>query len=313
MIKSVKIGTPRATNFLTSIFKSPTLMSMDEKPVPSGPVTPAGDGPEQPFSSGSLLDKLKSKIPDSTHFTKTILIPAAVVVGVLFVGVGGTYVIASNIFKSSTDIPSSSRISENDLPSTDSAISDSPSIASSSGKTTSKSKPAPSVNPTPTIPAGWTSYNFSVLNLNFSYPPGWFVNVPSSSGAPYLYVQNFSGNLPLGYSPGQFAILISRLEQVGITTVTALTTQLAINAASSVFINGQNMGQVNVISATPIMINGYQALQRTVTYSSSPSAQMTETYILDGVSNVVEFIPLLDTSYGQTYYNQLLNTVSFTN
>lgn len=171
----------------------------------------------------------------------------------------------------------------------------------------------PSATPTASPAAGWSTYTFSALNLTFSYPPGWFVNVSQTSGAPYLYVQNFSGNIPFGYTPGQFAILVARLEQVGIVTVDQLISQLALNAASNTFINGVNMGTVNVNGSTPTTINGYQALERSVTYSASPSAQVSEVYVLDGVSNVVEFVPLLDTSYGVSYFNTLLSTIQFTN
>lgn len=282
-------------------------------PPPMDSSTPAKVIKEQPFEGDSLLDRIKSKIPDTSKFATTVLIPAAIIVTVLLIGVGGTYIIASNVFHAS-DVPTPSRISQADIPSNNS--NPQPNSASASGKIMSNTKPTPSPSPSPTptpsIPTGWQAYNFGVLKLNFYHPPSWTVNVPSTSGAPYLYVQSFTGTIPNGLVSSESAILIARLEQVGITTVSALTTQLAINAANNVFLNGHNMGQVNVLSSTPTTINGYKALKRTVTYSASPSAQMTETYILDGVSNVVEFLPFVDTAYGMPFYNQLLKTVSFT-
>lgn len=284
---------------------------MDENSSPNVSST-TGDQAEHSFKAESLLDRVKSKIPDASSFAKNILIPAGVVVTVLLVGVGGTYVIASNVLNKSTDSPQTSRISEEDLAQSDVLLPSSTPIPPTPTFT-----PAPTASPSPTPivnpAAGWTSYTFSALNLDFSYPPGWFVNVPSTSGAPYLYVQNFSGSVPIGYNPGQFAILVARLEQVGITTIPELSTQLALNAASNVTINGVNMGQVSVLSSAPTTINGYQALVRNVTYSSFPSAQMTETYVLDGVSNVVQFVPLLDTQPFMTFYNTLLSTIEFTN
>lgn len=275
------------------------------------PPTPAPTPETNEASSESLLDRIKAKIPDTSSLARVALIPAAIVLGVMFVGVGGTYLVASSFLTNPSSSETLSRISQNDLANSE-IITPPP----TSTPVIPSPTPTPTIvptSPTPTPPADWTSYSFSALNLTFSYPPGWFVNVPSTSGAPYLYVQNFSGNIPFGYSPNQFAILIGRLEQVGITTVSALTTQLALNAASNIYINGVNMGQVSVITSTPITVNGYSALQRTVTYSASPSAQMTEVYVLDGVSNVVEFVPLLDTTYGQSYFNDLLSTVEFTN
>lgn len=282
-------------------------------PVNSPEDNTSEENSKQPFKGESLLDRIKSKIPDSDHIFKTFLIPVLVVACVLLVGVGGTYVIAANVLNPGySNEPS--KISQSDLASTVESAPTSTPIPKAL-PVVLKPTPVSNITPTPTTDpaAGWTPYTFSALSLNFSYPPGWFVNVPATSGAPYFYVQNFSGSIPTSFSPGQFSILISRLEQVGITTVSSLTTQLALNAASSVTLNGVNMGQVSVISSTPTIINGYQALVRTVIYSASPSAQMNETYILDGVSNVVEFVPLLDTSYGQSYFNTLLSTVEFTN
>lgn len=281
-------------------------MDADFPPPTPAPTTENNDIPNE-----SLLDRIKAKIPDTTNLARLALIPGAIVLAVLFVGVGGTYLVASSFLASPSSSESTSRISQNDL--ANSEIITPPPIDTPVPATPTPTAIPTLAVPTPTPPLGWTSYSFSALNLTFSYPPGWFVNVPATSGAPYLYVQNFSGNIPFGYSPNQFAILIGRLEQVGITTVSALTTQLALNAASSVYINGVNMGQVSVITSAPITVNGYSALQRTVSYSASPSAQMTEVYVLDGVSNVVEFVPLLDTTYGQSYFNDLLSTVEFTN
>ncbi len=285
-------------------------VSTQETP-PENAITPS----ESAFKEDSLLDRLKSTIPNVEQFAKNVLLPVTVVAGVFLVGVGGTYVIASNVLNPAGGLPGPSKISSSDLaaaPVVSLPIPTSTPELTAATPTPTDVVASVSATPTPDPAKGWTPYSFGVLKLNFSYPPGWFITVPQTSGAPYLYVQNFSGNLPAKYTPGQFSLLISRLEQVGITTINALTTQLALNAASNITLNGVNMGQVSVISSVPTTINGYQALQRIVTYSSSPSAQMSETYILDGVSNVIEFVPLLDTSYGASYFNTLLSTVKFT-
>lgn len=260
----------------------------------------------------SLMERLKLKIP-SLSFVQTLLIPGVVIILIVLLGGGGTYLIASSVLNKTTPpVSTISSISQSDIPVA-------PTLAAAS-PTPFVPSPTPSVTPslsiTPTIAvssaAGWTPYSFTTLFLNFSYPPGWFVNVGATSGPPFLTVQNYSGVTPVNIQ-NQYSILISRFPQVGITTVSALTTQLALNAASSLYINGVNMGQVTVISATPTTVNGYQALERTVTYSAFPTQNFFELYVLDGVSNAVEFMPQLDTTYGQPYFDTLVSTIQFTN
>jgi hypothetical protein len=279
---------------------------MDENLVANVP-TEESDG--IPDNKKSLLETVRSRIPDASHFARSVLIPLVVVLIVISLGSGGTYLVASNMFNKPVETAETPRISEADIPVFPTAVPPTP----TPNVVSTDEELIPSATPTASPAAGWSTYTFSALNLTFSYPPGWFVNVSQTSGAPYLYVQNFSGNIPFGYTPGQFAILVARLEQVGIVTVDQLISQLALNAASNTFINGVNMGTVNVNGSTPTTINGYQALERSVTYSASPSAQVSEVYVLDGVSNVVEFVPLLDTSYGVSYFNTLLSTIQFTN
>jgi hypothetical protein len=279
---------------------------MDENLVANVP-TEESDG--IPDNKKSLLETVRSRIPDASHFARSVLIPLVVVLIVISLGSGGTYLVASNMFNKPVETAETPRISEADIPVFPTAVPPTP----TPNVVSTDEELIPSATPTASPAAGWSTYTFSALNLTFSYPPGWFVNVSQTSGAPYLYVQNFSGNIPFGYTPGQFAILVARLEQVGIVTVDQLISQLALNAASNTFINGVNMGTVNVNGSTPTTINGYQALERSVTYSASPSAQVSKVYVLDGVSNVVEFVPLLDTSYGVSYFNTLLSTIQFTN
>lgn len=267
--------------------------------------------PKQP--SESLLTKIKTNIHFPTSFFHSALIPGAIIILILLIGGGGTYLVASNVFNKPAETSSVSSISANDIPEvpTVSIPTPTPTLASTNQSIASVNPSAP----TPTgvnSAAGWTPYNFGVLYLNFSYPPGWYVFVANTSGAPYLTIQNFSGPTPTIIT-GAYSIFIGRFEQVGITTVANLTTQLALNAANDTYINGVNVGQVTVVTATPTTINGYQALQRTVTYSSAPSVQRYELYVLDGVSNVVEFVPQLDTTYGQPYFDTLVSTIQFTN
>ena len=99
---------------------------------------------------------------------------------------------------------------------------------------------------------------------------------------------------------------------MGITSVSNLTTQLAINAANNTFINGINMGQVTVLSAAQKAVNGHLALERTVSYSAFPTRNYYELYILDGVSNVIKLMPQLDTVYGKSYFDTLVSTIKFT-
>lgn len=257
----------------------------------------------------SFLDKLKLKIP-SFSFVQTLLIPAAVVVLILLIGGGGTFLIASNVFMQK-DQPVSNISSVSEL---DTVQTPTPTLALTQTQDSSQSTPLLTLTPAPvaSAAAGWTPYTFTQLFLTFSYPLNWFVNVGGTSGPPYLTVRNFSGQ-PQSNTQNQYTILISRLEQVGITTVSGLTTQLALNAASSTYINGVNMGQVTVLSATPTTVNGYQALERTVTYSAFPTTNYYELYILDGVSNVIRCMPQLDTTNGRPYFDTLISTIRFTN
>ena len=279
---------------------------MDEK-LPQGDATVVNSAAENSGSSIKIFfEKVKSKIPNPS-FVQTFLIPATVVFLVLLIGGGGTYLIASNVMGKNTSPPSSiSSISESNIP------------------TVAVSTPTPiPMTPTPTVSvaittnlvasaaAGWTPYTFTQLFFSFSFPPQWFVVMGGTSGPPYLTVQNFSGSTPINIQ-GKYSILISRFEQVGITSVSNLTTQLAINAASNTFINGINMGQVTVLSAAQKAVNGHPALERTVSYSAFPTRNYYELYILDGVSNVIRLMPQLDTVYGKPYFDTLVSTIKFT-
>lgn len=265
----------------------------------------AGDAPKESF-----LEKLKFKVP-SFLFVQTLLIPATIIFLILLIGGGGTYLIASSVFTKNTPPASStSRISESDIPQVPTVAV--PTVVPPTPTTAPSPVPTLDISPTPMASpaAGWTPNNFTQLFLTFSYPPQWFVSVGGTSGPPYLTVRNFSGAARQN-SQGQYSFLISRLEQVGITTISNLTTQLALNAASSTYINGVNMGQVTVISATPKTVNGYQALERTVSYSAFPTTNFYELYVLDGVSNVVKFMPQLDTTNGKSYFDTLISTIKF--
>ncbi|MBP7832655.1 MAG: hypothetical protein KA035_02690 [Candidatus Levybacteria bacterium] len=266
-------------------------------------------------SEKSLLDKLIPKF-DFKIPKEGILIPIGLVVFAAFVGIGGTYMFASSVLKPEVPAQEISQFDETDVP-------------SFNGRTTLRNTlPTPTLfvptsaptsvpaTPTPTTAqtANWTSYNFSAVFLNFSYPPGWFTNVAATSGAPYMYVQNYpvSSTPPVSTS-GNFSIYIGRLEQVGITTIAQLQTQLALNAANSTYIGTANMGTTTVLSSNPITINGYQALERTITYSAFPSVQYFEVYVLDGVSNAIRFAPQIDITGTIPYLNLLLSTIKFTN
>ncbi len=260
---------------------------------------------------GSLLDKFKFKFPISGSFVQTFLVPGAVIVLVLLVGGGGTYLVASNVFQGPAS-SNTSKISESDISKIGSVTLPSPSPKPRVTLIPSLTIAATSPTPTSDPAAGWTLYSFTAVFLNFKYPVGWTVNVASTSAAPYLNLQNYSGAIPAN-TQNIYSVFIGRLDQVGITTVSGLTTQLALNAASNTFMNGQNLGQVSVISATPKTINGYQALERQVTYSNNPSLQVYELYVLDGISNVIKFVPQLDTTYGKPYFDILVKTIQFTN
>lgn len=259
-------------------------------------------------SKESFLEKVKLKIP-SFSFVQTFIVPGAVVVLILLIGGGGTFLIASNLFMQKNQ-PASSISSVSEL---DALQTPTPALALTQTPDSSQSAPLLTLTPAPVASgaAGWTPYAFTQLFLTFSYPLNWFVSVGGTSGPPYLSVRNFSGQPQLN-TQNQYSILISRLEQVGITTVSGLITQLALNAASSTYINGVNMGQVTVISATPKTVNGYQALERTVTYSAFPTTNFYELYILDGVSNVIRCMPQLDTTNGKPYFDTLISTIRFT-
>lgn len=258
----------------------------------------------------SLLDKIKSfHLPDSRL---QIVIPVLIVLMVLLVGGGGTYFIASQVLapQASQTTSSSNDISSIKLPTpTQAPVTPK---ATPTAMNTPVGSLTPTLSPTASAAANWTNYSFGPLSLNFMYPPGWFVNLAATSGAPYLYVQNFAGNFPTN-PVGNYAIFIGRLEQVGITTVTALQTQLALNDVSPTYVNGVNLGTPIVSSSSATTINGYAAFKRNISYSSSPSATFQEVYVLDGISNVVRFAPLLDIQGATPFLNTLLSTIAFTN
>lgn len=267
-----------------------------------------------PEKNGTLLSKIKFKF-NLPPFVQRFVIPGVVILIILVAGGGGTYLVASSVINSNTQSSALSKISEADIP----AI---PSSAISPPTLTPTPTSAPEVvvieevtptTPQPSIVNSWPSYNFSAVYMTFSYPTGWAVNLGTTSGAPYLYVQNFSGTIPSTYTTGQYAILVSRLEQIGIATISGLTTQLAINNASKTYINGVNYGTATVVSSQSLSVNGNPAYERTVKYSSFPNTNYYELYILDGLSNVIKFMPLLDVNWGQPYFDLIVGTVEFTN
>lgn len=245
---------------------------------------------------------------------KQILIPALIIVGVLLIGGGGTYIVASNVLGPKSNGTEISSAPDGSIPSFDESLAQATSTPAPKAAT-----PTPEMvnftSPTPVASgaANYTPYNFAALYLNFSYPPGWFINVANTSGAPYLFVQNYPTSQTPPSTAGNYSIFIGRLEQVGITTIAQLQTQLALNAANSTYLGTVNMGTTTVLTSTPTTINGYAALQRTITYSAFPSVQYYEVYVLDGVSNAVRFSPQLDIAGATPYLNLLLSTVDFTN
>lgn len=253
------------------------------------------------------------------HFNfnpSTIFIPIAIIVLVLLIGGGGTYIVASNVFKGGSQSKVASQISENDIPNF-SAVSTPTQIPPSATPSPDSQVIFPNLltqTPTPTTdPASqWISYTFEPLSLLFKYPPGWFVQVSGGSGPPAFTVQNFSPNSPVpSDTNGVYQIQVSRFPQVGIATVSELTNQLSVNESNNIYINGINMGIVTVINSGNKTINGYQAYERTITYSNSPFAQIYQLFVLDGSGNVVQFMPAYDIAYGQVYFNTLVSTISF--
>lgn len=255
--------------------------------------------------------KISFSLPPFVH---AFVIPAVVVIIVLLVGGGGTYLVVSNVLGTSTQSSATQKISEPDIPAV-------PSIAILPPTSTPTPTSTPEAGleeniittPQPNVVNSWYSYGFSAVHMNFYYPPGWTVNLGGTSGAPYLYIQNFTGSIPSTYSTGQYAVLVSRLEQIGISTVSGLATQLAINDAGSTYINGVNYGLATVLSSKSLSVKGNSAHERTVKYSSFPNTNYYELYILDGSSNVIKFMPLLDVNWGQPYFDLIVSTVNFTN
>lgn len=245
----------------------------------------------------------------------SFLIPAAITVVVLLIGGGGTYIVASNIFKDQAQQRATSQISGDDIPQF-TAVATPTRIPPTPTPTPNPDVVFPGLltqTPTPTIdPAStWISYTFQPLSLTFKYPPGWYVSVSGSSGPPALNVQNFSPNSPVPIdTDGIYQIQVSRFPQVGITSVSQLTSQLAINEANPVYINGVNMGLVTVVSSGNKTINGNSAYERTISYSNSPFSNVYQLFVLDGSGNVVQFVPAYDILYGQSYFNTFVTTIS---
>ncbi len=275
------------------------------------------EGTDESGNQASFLHKLFPKVNFSIP-KQGILIPIGLITFAAFVGIGGTYMFATS--------------TQPKIPEAEISQFDSTDLPEYQGRKTLRQGPTPTLfvptgSPTPVLAqttptptgmssqtANWTPYNFSAVYLNFSYPTGWFTNVAATSGAPYMYVQNYAVSSTPPTSPtGNFSIYIGRLEQVGITTIAQLQTQLALNAANSTYIGTANMGTTTVLSSNPITINEYQALERTITYSAFPNVQYYEVYVLDGVSNAIRFAPQQDTAGTLPYLNLLLSTVEFTN
>lgn len=264
---------------------------------------------------------LKKVFPSFSGFNfsfnaPAFLIPAVVIIIVLLIGGGGTYIVASNVFKNQAQQRIASDISENDLAQFTTVTTPTP-IPATPTPTPNSDVIFPGLltqTPTPSVDsaAQWIPYSFSELSLDFKYPPGWYVQVSSSSGPPALNAQNFSPNSPVpADTDGVYQIQISRFPQVGITSISQLTSQLAINEANNTYINGVNMGLVTVVNSGNKTINGYQAYERTIMYSNSPFASVYQLFVLDGVGNVIQFVPAYDVVYGQSYFNTLITTVSF--
>lgn len=274
--------------------------------------------PQEPetLTKPSFLIKFFPQLANVDISVKTILIPTAIIILILMVGVGGTYAIASFVFRSPSSQGNVSTISESDLPTTTeiSGLIPSPIRATPTSVQTVVPTPTPTPAQIGLSTVNWPTYSFTPVFLTFSYPPGWYATQANTSGAPYMYVQNFQ---PAGGVPNpignNYTITISRLEQVGITTVSQLVTQLALNGINANYVNGVNVGTISVLSSVPTTINGFPALERTITYSSSPSAQMYELYVLDGVSNAIRFFPQYNTTYGKPYFDALVSTINFTN
>lgn len=268
----------------------------------------------------NFITKIFPQLAHLNISLKTILIPGAVVILVLMIGIGGTYTIASMMFSSPGSDAGISTISSSDLPKTTEISGLIPSPAKKTSGTSPQPSQTASVSATPTpnqvlMPTtGWPTFSFGSVFLTFKYPTGWYATAANTSGAPYMYVQNFQ---PAGSVPNpignNYTITISRLTQVGITSIDQLVTQLALNGINATYINGVNVGTVSVLSSTPTTINGYSALERTITYSASPSAQLYELYVLDGVSNAIRFFPQYNTTYGRPYFDALVSTIQFTN
>lgn len=260
--------------------------------------------------SKKTLSKLLPKIALPASISAALL-PVGIIVLILSVGVGGTYVLATTLFSPKAK----PKIAQTNTIDSAPAIPTPTSTPAPAALAIPTATPAASFTPTPTAsaPAGWLPYTFSAVNLTFSYPPNWFVDLASTSGAPYLHVQNFtpSGSLPTTNVKNQYAFLVNRYEEVGIASVSALLDSLASKATQPVTQEGLIMGAVTVLSGTAKTVNGYAAYERTVSYSNYPSSQYYELYVLDGKSNVIRFMPELDTANGITYFNQLLTTISF--
>lgn len=282
---------------------------MDENPLENSK-------PEDtvPQKSDSLLSKLKINF-SFPPFIQTFVIPGLVILIVLLVGGGGTYLVVSNILGTSTQGSASQKVSSTDVPVIPSLVASPPSPTPQATVTPDLSaQPAATPSPTSSVTQTWPSYTFTAVSMTFSYPVGWMINLGATSGAPYLYTQDFSGAVnQSAFNMGQYAIYVSRLQQVGITTTSALVTQLAQNAVGNNYINGVNFGTLTLNSSTNTTVNGYQAVKQNVTFSGFPNTTFSQTYILDGKGNVVEFMPMLDANYGQPYFNLILTTVKFTN
>lgn len=272
-------------------------------------------------SSTSVKESLFSKFKINFNLPPVVqnaVIPGLVIMIVLLLGGGGTYLVVSNVLGTSTQGSASENISKEDLELVPTLASFPPTLTPTPAPTSTTISEEDRVeSPTTTAQSSvvkeWPTYTFSSVFMTFSYPTGWAVNLGATSAAPYLYIQNFTGSVPVTYSPGQYAILVSRLDQVGITTINALTTQLALNDASTTTINGVTYGTATVISSESFSVNGNLAYERTVNYSAFPNNSFYELYILDGVSNVIKFMPLLDSNWGQPYFNLIYKTVEFTN
>lgn len=158
--------------------------------------------------------------------------------------------------------------------------------------------------------ANWKVYANQNINYTFTYPNSWFIESRDS----YVRVQNYNPATAenRGYDPledkGKYSINMNTFEA---TSKTLDELKIALSTidekAEPAF------GKRIISNQKDIVVNGFPALYREVSFTESSTIPTPEVYMLNGKGIVIHIVLGLDTEGGKDSFNQFLFTFKFTN